>query len=272
MDRATDYTDYYDLGTHTRPVTTASAEAQRWFDRGPVWTYAFHHEEAVACFEAAVAADPDCAMAHWGIAYALGPHYNKPWSAFDERELTRTVDRTHTAVERAHRLAAAHASPVERALISALRARYPRPDPVADCSVWNEPYADALRAAHDLAPDDADVAALYADALMNLTPWQLWDITTGQPAPGSRTVEARAVLDRVLAADAGARHPGVLHFSIHLMEMSPAPEQALAVADRLRDLVPDAGPSRRPASVAASPPRASPHNMGWSKSRDPVIQ
>ncbi|MFD0312964.1 tetratricopeptide repeat protein [Streptomyces flavalbus] len=238
MDRDT---DYYDLGTHTRPVTTTSAEAQRWFDRGLVWTYAFHHEEAVSCFEAAAAADPDCAMAQWGIAYALGPNYNKPWEAFDERELTRAVDRTHAAVEHAHRLAAAHATPVERALISALRARYPRPDPVADCSVWNEPYADALRTAYDLAPDDPDVAALYADALMNLTPWQLWDITTGEPAPGSRTVEAQAVLDRALATDAGARHPGVLHLYVHLMEMSSAPERALTVADRLRDLVPDAG-------------------------------
>lgn len=70
--------DYYDLGTHSRPVTTSSAEAQLWFDRGLVWTYAFHHEEAVGCFEKAVEADPECAMAYWGIAYALGPNYNKP--------------------------------------------------------------------------------------------------------------------------------------------------------------------------------------------------
>ncbi|WP_308405330.1 hypothetical protein [Streptomyces sp. B93] len=233
--------DYYDLGTLTRPVTTSSAEAQRWFDRGLVWTYAFHHEEAIACFEAAVAADPDCAMAHWGIAYALGPNYNKPWDAFDAEETTRAVDRAHTAVEHAHRTAAEHATPVERALIAALRARYPQPDAVADCSVWNEPYADAMRAAYDLAPDDPDVATLYADALMNLTPWQLWDITTGEPAPGSRTVEAKAVLDRALATEDGARHPGILHLYIHLMEMSPDPERALTVADRLRDLVPDAG-------------------------------
>ncbi|MFE6286315.1 hypothetical protein [Streptomyces sp. NPDC057877] len=233
--------DYYDLGTHTRPVTTASAEAQLWFDRGLVWTYAFHHEEAVSCFEAAAAADPDCAMAHWGIAYALGPNYNKPWEAFDDQELTRTVDRTHAAVEIAHRKAEAHATPVERALIAALRARYPQPEAVADCSVWNQPYADAMRAAYDLAPDDLDVATLYADALMNLTPWQLWDIATGEPAPGSRAVEARAVLDRALATEDGTRHPGVLHMYIHLTEMSSAPEQALTVADRLRDLVPDAG-------------------------------
>ncbi|MFD3838500.1 hypothetical protein ACFWWC_19910 [Streptomyces sp. NPDC058642] len=233
--------DYYDLGTHGRTVTTSSAEAQLWFDRGLVWTYAFHHEEAVACFEAAVRADPDCAMAYWGIAYALGPNYNKPWEFFDGEDLVRTVERTHAAVELAHEKAKAGATPVERALIGALRARYPQAKAVEDCSVWNAPYADAMRAVHELAPDDLDIATLYADALMNLTPWQLWNIGTGEPAEGSRTLEARAVLDRVLATDAGARHPGVLHLYIHLMEMSPTPETALPVADRLRGLVPDAG-------------------------------
>ncbi|HZF91612.1 hypothetical protein [Streptomyces sp.] len=232
--------DYYDLGTHTRPVTTTSAEAQLWFDRGLVWTYAFHHEEAVRCFEAAVAADPECAMAHWGIAYALGPNYNKPWEFFDEKDLTRTVERTHAAVERAHEKAAG-ATPVERALIGALRARYPRSRPVEDCSVWNEPYAGSMRAAHELAPDDLDVAALYADALMNLTPWRLWDLRTGEPAEGARTLEARAVLERAIDTPGGRDHPGVLHLYIHLMEMSPTPESALPVADRLRGLVPDAG-------------------------------
>ncbi|MFD4260133.1 hypothetical protein ACFWR9_21575 [Streptomyces sp. NPDC058534] len=232
--------DYYDLGVHGRPVTTSSPEAQRWFDRGLVWTYAFHHEEAVACFEAAAAADPDCAMAHWGIAYALGPNYNKPWEAFDAEELTRNVDRAHTAVELAHDKAA-RATPVERALIGALRARYPQARAVEDCSVWNAPYADSMRAVHALAPDDLDVATLYADALMNLTPWQLWDLRTGLPAEGARTLAAKEVLDRALAADGGLEHPGVLHLYIHLMEMSPTPEAALTVADRLRGLVPDAG-------------------------------
>ncbi|MFC9913164.1 tetratricopeptide repeat protein [Streptomyces sp. NPDC059862] len=233
--------DYYDLGTHSRRVTTSSPEAQLWFDRGLAWTYGFHHEEAVSCFEAAAAADPGCAMAHWGIAYALGPNYNKPWEAFDGQDLVRTVDRTHAAVELAHEKAAAGATPVERALIEALRARYPQSKPAEDCTVWNAPYADAMRAVHALDPDDLDVATLYADALMNLTPWQLWDTRTGEPAEGARTLDARAVLERALATEDGARHPGVLHMYIHLMEMSPTPEAALPVADRLRGLVPDAG-------------------------------
>ncbi|MDX3456449.1 hypothetical protein PV396_31650 [Streptomyces sp. ME02-8801-2C] len=230
----------YDLGTHGRPVTTSSAEAQRWFDRGLVWTYGFHHEEAVACFEAATAADPDCAMAHWGIAYALGPNYNKPWEFFDGDDLARTVARTHTAVELAHRKAAG-ATPLEQALIAALRARYPQAEAAEDCSVWNESYADSMRAVYELTPDDLDVAALYADALMNLTPWQLWDVRTGEPAEGARTLPAKAVLERALATREGERHPGLLHLYIHLMEMSSVPETALPAADRLRGLVPDAG-------------------------------
>ncbi|MEW1546952.1 hypothetical protein [Streptomyces tsukubensis] len=232
--------DYYDLGTHTRRVSTTSPDAQRWFDRGLVWTYAFHHEEAVRCFEKASEADPDCAMAYWGIAYALGPNYNKPWEFFDARDLAMTVERTHAAAGRAQEKAA-DATTVERALIGALRSRYPQASPVKDCSVWNEPYAESMRAAYAQAPDDLDVAALYADALMNLTPWQLWDLRTGEPAAGARTAEAKAVLERALAASGGRDHPGVVHLYIHLMEMSPYPERALRVADRLRGMVPDAG-------------------------------
>jgi tetratricopeptide (TPR) repeat protein len=233
---------YYDLGSHGRRVTTSSPEAQTWFDRGLIWTYAFNHEEAVRCFEAAAAADPSCAMADWGLAYALGPNYNKPWESFDEQDLGRTVERAHAAVRRAHAKADG-ATPVERALIGALAARYPRaqaPD-AEGRGVWNAAYADSMRAVHRLAADDLDVATLYADALMNLTPWRLWDIRTGRPAPGARTAEARAVLERAIATEAGARHPGLLHMYIHLMEMSPTPEAALSIGDRLRGLVPDAG-------------------------------
>ncbi len=186
---------YFDLGRYGRPVTTTSSEAQTWFDRGLVWTYGFNHEEAVACFERAVAEDPDCAMAHWGIAYALGPNYNKPWEFFDAADLRTTVERTHDAIGRA----------------------------------LNDGYAAAMSQVYQRFGDDADVATLYADALMQLTPWQLWDLRTGEPAPGSRAVDAAAVLDRALATDAGHEHPGLLHMYIHLWEMSTTPERALPV-------------------------------------------
>ncbi|MGD6749102.1 tetratricopeptide repeat protein [Streptomyces sp. BH105] len=231
---------YYDLGSFHRKITTSSPEAQLWFDRGLLWVYGFHHEEAAVCFERAVAADEQCAMAHWGLAYALGPNYNKPWEAFDARDLTSTVERTHRAVQRAA-LDAARATPAEQSLIDALTSRYPSAGPAPDQSVWNEEYAQAMGKVYANHGADPDVAALYADALMNLTPWQLWDLPTGRPAEGARTVEAREALERALARPEGRDHPGLLHLYIHLMEMSPTPEQALPVADRLRGLVPDAG-------------------------------
>ena len=232
--------EYYDLGRHSRPVTTSSPQAQTWFDRGLVWTYGFNHDEAVYCFEQALRHDPDCAMAHWGVAYALGPNYNKPWEAFDEADLRSSVERAHAAVARAGELLPS-ATPAERALIGALRWRYAQDELPGEWQVWNEKYADAMGSVYRDFGDDLDVAALYADALMNLTPWQLWDLRTGEPAAGARTAEAREVLDRALEFPAAREHPGVLHMFIHLMEMSPYPERARPAAEHLRGLVPDAG-------------------------------
>lgn len=230
--------DYFDLGAYSRPVTTSSPDARLWFDRGLIWAYAFNHEEAVHCFRRALEADPDCAPAHWGIAFALGPNYNKPWEFFDADELATAVPAAHEAARRALALADG-ATSVERALAEALCARYPRPAAEGDQAGWNRDYADAMRTVYQRFPDDLEVAALYADALMNLSPWALWDQRTG--APATVTLEAKAVLDRALRSEAGRTHPGILHLYVHLMEMSPTPESALAVADRLRGLVPDAG-------------------------------
>ncbi len=119
--------DYFDLGTYQREVTTTSEQARLWFTRGLVWTYGFNHEEAVSCFERALAADGRCALAHWGLAFALGPNYNKPWEAFDPEDLSATVARAHAASQAAIEAAAqvAAVTPAERALIEALAARYP---------------------------------------------------------------------------------------------------------------------------------------------------
>jgi len=231
---------YFDLGEYSRPVSTRSAEAQTWFDRGLVWTYAFNHEEAVACFRKALDADPQLAIAWWGVAYALGPNYNKPWEAFDAADLGSTVDQVFaaSAVATEH---AGHADDVEAALIEAICARYPAAQPAEDLDVWNDAYARAMADVYRRFPDDLDVAALYADALMNLTPWALWDVFTGEPAEGAATVTIKEVLDRALALPGGQDHPGLLHLYIHLMEMSGAPEAALPIADRLRGMVPDGG-------------------------------
>ena len=232
--------DYYNLGDHHRAITTTSHEAQLWFDRGLNWTYGFNHGEAVKCFERAVEADPDCAMAYWGIAYAAGPNYNKAWDAFDPLDLKQTISTAHGATQKALALLDS-ASPAERALIDAIQARYPSPTPIEDCSVWNDDYAAAMRSVYRAFGDDLDVAALFAEALMNRTPWQLWDLQAGEPAEGADTAEAMTALERAFEDQASRRHPGILHMYIHLMEMSPFPERALRAADWLRGLVPDAG-------------------------------
>ncbi|KAI0388429.1 TPR domain protein [Xylariaceae sp. FL0594] len=234
--------EYYDLGTYRRSVSTDNAEALEWFNRGLIWSYAFNHEESAKCFERAIAKDDKCCMAYWGLAYSLGPNYNKPWEFFDPAELEATVQRTHDAVEQAKALAAGHdISPVERALVVALQSRYPHARPDQDCSIWNNGYAEAMGRVYEQFDSDLDIAALYADALMNLTPWQLWDLKTGEPAVGAHTLEVKRVLEKAMGQDGGSQHPGLLHLYIHLMEMSPHPETALGAANTLRDLVPHAG-------------------------------
>jgi tetratricopeptide (TPR) repeat protein len=231
---------YYDLGLYSRSITTRSADAQTWFDRGLIWCYGYNHDEAVRCFRNAADFDPSCAMAQWGIAYAAGPNYNKQWKAFDVVDLKRSLATAYGAVRQALGLLD-NASPVEQALIRPLAERYPSDNPDMVAAIWNDNYANAMRDVYRAHRDDPDVAALFADAIMNRTPWQLWDIKSGKPAGGADTPEAIAVLERAMAQPRGMQHPGLIHMYIHLMEMSPTPEKALRAADALRDLVPDAG-------------------------------
>ncbi len=231
---------YYRLGSYHRPTDTSSRHAQVWFDRGMVWAYAFNHEEAIRCFERALRLDPDLALARWGIAYAVGPNYNKTWDAFDPTDLSSSLARARTELARA---ATGRASTLERSLIKALHKRFPTTDPdnTEALTAAHADYADAMAALADAYPDDVDVQALAADALLNVTAWALWDGRTGEPAPGSRVLEAKRLLDRALATAAGRQHPGLLHLYIHAMEMSATPQAALPAADLLRGLVPDAG-------------------------------
>jgi len=233
-------TAYYDLGRYGRLVTTKSVDAQAWFDRGLVWCYGYNHDEAVRCFHKAAESDPSCAMAYWGVSYAAGPNYNKQWKAFDPADLRRSLETAYDAARRALELVDGTSS-VEQALIRPLAQRYPSNDPEKVTPTWNDQYADHMREVYRTHPDDHDVAALFAEAMMNRTPWQLWDIKTGKPAAGADTLEAIAVLERAMAQRRGMQHPGLLHMYIHLMEMSPIPQKALRAADALRDLVPDAG-------------------------------
>lgn len=237
MGDATD-DDYFDLGSYSRATGTASATAQRWFDRGLVWAYAFNHEEAVACFERALEADPQLHLAHWGIAYAVGPNYNKGWDAFDPLDLSASLTRARAELE-----LAGQAPGLDGELAAALATRFDGidADDLSLVPAGHAAYADAMVALADRYPTDLDVLALAADALVNVTAWALWDPLTGEPAPGSRALEAEALLDAALALPGGTAHPGVLHLHIHLLEMSDRPEAAIPSADLLRGLVPDAG-------------------------------
>ena len=238
-------TDYYNLGAYTRPVSTDVEQAQTWFDRGLLWCYGYNHEESIHCFRKALDRDPDFAMAYWGIAYASGPNYNKPWEAFGEHELEQAVvDSYHASKEAMARLEGA--TPVEKALIGTLAQRYQSDHVVGHDTfcAWNDDYAAAVKAVHEAFSDDLDISALYAEALISRTVWQLWDIKTGAPNEGAGTLEAVAVLEKAMqqVEDQGSEHhPMVLHMYIHVMEMSPHPERALRAGDALRDLAPDAG-------------------------------
>lgn len=216
----------YEIGVVHRAVTTSSPEAQLWFDRGLALTFGFNHAEAVKAFERAAELDPDCAMADWGKAYALGPNYNAP---------KPSPEASQAAFEAVQRARGKRASAVERDLIEALSARYALPVP-EDRGPLDRAYAQSMRRVLAAHPDDADVAAFTAEALMQMEPWKLWT-PDGQPA--ATQPEIRAVLEAALAR--WPRHPALCHLYIHAMEAGPDVAQALPAARTLETLTPGLG-------------------------------
>ena len=232
---------YFDLGPYSRKVTTTSPDAQLWFDRGLNWLFGFNHGEAIKCFQKALKHDPECAMAYWGVSYAAGPNYNLPWYRYDplgrQMALSASYDALRGALARAEK-----ASSVEKAMIEALPARYPQREAIEDMSRWDKAYTKEMRKVFAAYPDDLEVRAVFAESLMNETPWQMWDLRSGKPAAGAGTEECRAVLEYAFNnIPAAWNHPGLLHLYVHLMEMSPFPQRALRAGDRLREIVPDSG-------------------------------
>lgn len=215
------------LGSHSFGVTTSSPRAQEAFNRGLTWTYAFAHHAAEQEFQRAAAADPDCAMAYWGVALVNGPHINFPLVPPERAEKAWAA--LAQAKARAHA-----ATPLEQALIAALEKRYVNPQP-QDRSPLDQAYAQAMREVWQRFPENADVGALYAEAEMDLHPWDLWH-KDGAPQPW--TPQIVQTLERAL--ELNPNHPGANHYYIHAMEASPQPEKALASAQRLGRLVPDA--------------------------------
>jgi tetratricopeptide (TPR) repeat protein len=218
---------YDTLGSYSHKITTASQDAQAWFDQGLRLVYAFNHHEAQKAFREAARLDPACALCYWGIAVTEGSNYNSPTDA--ERE-----KRALAAVQEATRLAAG-ASPAEQALIQALGRRHSA-DPGAARAALDRAYADAMREVARAHPDDLEAATFFADAMMNLRPWSLWTID-GKPEPG--TEEIVQTLERVLARNPD--HPGAIHLYIHAVEAGPDAKRAEAPADRLARLMPGAG-------------------------------
>jgi tetratricopeptide (TPR) repeat protein len=222
---------YGGIGTFHRRIRTHSADAQRFFDQGMRFLWVFNHDESTRSFARALELDPSCAMCAWGVALTVGPNYNLPELVEPRAKIA------FEASTRAQNLSGS-ATTVEQALISALTHRYPNAQPL-DAQTAAPVLTDYAAAMRDVArrfPNDLDVQTLYAEAMMNLHAWKLWN-ADGTPTEG--TPEIVATLERVLARQ--PMHIGALHYYIHVMEASPHPEKALVAAERLRGLAPAAG-------------------------------
>ena len=232
-DFANTYPPLWDgLGTLTYKITTSDPQVQAYFDQGLRLAYGFNHDEARRAFREAQHRDPDCAMCFWGEALVLGPNINMlmPEDA---------VAPAYAAARKAQALASNNNTPVsahERALIDALVTRY-APDTKANRSVLDVAYAAAMGEAARQFPNDDDIAVLYAEAVMDLSPWDYWKLGGAEPNPQSAPVVP--TLERVLARN--PNHPGALHYYIHAVEASDRPGRAEGAADRLRGALPGSG-------------------------------
>ncbi|HYY15548.1 MAG TPA: tetratricopeptide repeat protein [Gammaproteobacteria bacterium] len=216
------------LGTLSYAVTTTHQLAQKYFDQGLRLAYAFNHLEARRAFRQAQRLDPNCAMCYWGEALVLGPNINAP---MESEAIALAVAALGKAKKASHRV-----SVKERVLIKALAARYSE-DPKAERKALDAAYAEAMRRAKARFPNDQEIAVLYAEALMDLSPWDYWQ--EGGRLPKGKTARIIKTLEGVLARN--PNHPGAIHYYIHLVEASDRPERAVPYAERLGRLMPGAG-------------------------------
>ena len=236
---------YFNLGKYSRAISTSSKDAQIWFTRGLNWCYGFNHEEGVKCFHKAIKIDPKCAMAHWGVAYGSGPFYNLPWRHFGDLELKKYTKLCYDHIQVAKSLIP-HVSEFEADLINALSTRFQIDHSVTaeEFDQWDDDYSNSTRELYKKYPQDIDIMAIFAEAMMTRTPWRLWNIKLNEPAENSDVIEALDVLNKAIVLrneQKLTQHPLILHLHIHATEMSSAPEQSLEAANILRTLCPDLG-------------------------------
>jgi tetratricopeptide (TPR) repeat protein len=222
---------FNDLGSFHRTITAVSPDTQQYFDQGMRLLWAFNHDESTRSFAKAAELDPACAMCWWGLSLTVGPNYNIPMMAEPRAKVA------WEALQNAQKQAA-HATPVEQALIAALARRYRGPQPLDPSNSGPQlvDYANAMRDVARAFPDDVDVLVLCAEAMMDTNAWKLWT-ANGKAAIG--TPEIEETLEKALAKNPA--HPGANHYYIHTMEASPTPDRALASAERLRGMMPGAG-------------------------------
>jgi tetratricopeptide (TPR) repeat protein len=218
---------YDNLGSHHTAITTTSPEAQKYFDQGMTLSYAFNHAESIRAFRHAAALDPACAMCYWGVAFAYGPNINAPITEEPAKAAYQAIGQARSA--------GAGAPERERAYIDALAKRYVA-DPKAERAPLDRAYADAMREVAKRFPDDLDAATLFAQSLMDTSPWNYWE---KDGSPRQFTNEVISSLESVLARKPD--HIGAIHLYIHAVEASPNPGRATQYADRLGALVPGAG-------------------------------
>ncbi len=213
------------LGKHTFPVTTKSKDAQLFINQGVNLAYGFNHAEAGRAFREAARLDPGCAMAYWGQALVLGPNINAPMGAEEEPKAYELAQKAVALKQ--------NATPSELAYIDAVSKRYT--GKAEDRSTANRAYADAMGALARQFPQDLDAATMYAEALMDIRPWDYW---MRDGSPYAETHQIVATLEKVLASNPD--HPGANHYYIHAMELTQ-PRKAEPAADRLGKLMPGAG-------------------------------
>ncbi|MGH3925842.1 MAG: hypothetical protein ACRDTT_23770, partial [Pseudonocardiaceae bacterium] len=201
---------FNDLGEHQHSITTASRDAQRYFNQGLTLGFAFNHAEAQRSFRHAATLDPQCAMCWWGVAFVLGPNVN---ATMDPAAVASAWD----AVQQAQALAG-KVTPHEQAYIAAIAQRYAK-EPPADRAALDTAFANAMRDVARQYPDDPDASALFAEALMDLTPWNYYD-QDGKPLR-PETTEIVTTLESVLGRD--PEHAWAIHLYIHATEASDNP-------------------------------------------------